>query len=561
VLEVVRWQLERRGVWAEGDFEVLRAAGLAVVVVGIIAFAVFMFRVIDRSERQVISQNRDLTAANAVAAAIQGHTTVQAIVESGLEALLRTSGAVQARIRFLESAGLPARDAQPRTLTASGEGSDAVTPTLEVPLANGSEVVGSLAIWYPERADVTDRIGGAALSSMTSQIACAIQLAGAVGDLNRRKVEGHAFYDILMRASNQEPTLPVLDAVARHAAALLGADAALVAVTAETSKSIRHELGPEAPTRRPDGATVVSFGLPEPSPQVDGAPPAAAEPQPEPQWAHTATHDVGGGAWILGELWVARADGVDFTDRDRGFLRTLASLAGIALSSAQMREGARQRAVLNERTRIAREMHDSLAQVLGAVHLRLRALETGVGTLPDDRVVAEVEALADICAEAYQDVRETILGLRDAVHHADRSLEDNLRRYLDSYSIQSGISARLANEVGHAVSLSPRAEVHVIRIVQESLTNVRKHARARSVLVSIRGSETSTSFVVEDDGVGFDLDSTVGSQDGYGLFTMRDRAALIGGTVHIDSTPGRGTTVTASVPERPHPSLPTRTTA
>ena len=119
-----------------------------------------------------------------------------------------------------------------------------------------------------------------------------------------------------------------------------------------------------------------------------------------------------GGAGHLGELWVARAGGADFTDRDRGFLRTLASLAGIALSSAQMREGARQRAVLNERTRIAREMHDSLAQVLGAVHLRLRALETDVGTLPDDRVVAEVEALADICAEAYQDVRETILGLR-----------------------------------------------------------------------------------------------------------------------------------------------------
>jgi len=560
VLEVVRWQLERRGVWAEGDFEVLRAAGLAVVVVGIIAFAVFMFRVIDRTERQVISQNRDLTAANAVAAAIQGHTTVPAIVESGLEAVLRTSGAVQARIRFLESAGLPARDAQPRTLFVPGQGSGAA-PTLEVPLANGSEVVGWLAMWYPDSADVTDRIGGAALSSLSSQIACAIQLAGAVGDLNRRKVEGHAFYDILMRASNQEPTLPVLDAVARHAAALLGADAATVAVTAETSQSIRHELGPEAPTRRPDGATAVSFGLPEPFPQAEGVPAAAAVPAPEPHWAYTATHDVSGGAGHLGTLWVARADGVDFTDRDRGFLRTLASLAGIALSSAQMREGARQRAVLNERTRIAREMHDSLAQVLGAVHLRLRALETGVGTLPDDRVVAEIEALADVCAEAYQDVRETILGLRDAVHHAERSLEENLRAYLDSYSSQCGISARLANEVGHPVSLSPRAEVHVIRIVQESLTNVRKHARARSVLVSIRGSETSTSFVVEDDGVGFDLDATVGSQDGYGLFTMRDRAALIGGTVQIDSTPGRGTTVTASVPERPHPSLPTRTTA
>ena len=120
VLEVVRWQLERHGVWSPGVFEAWHVAGLAVVVVGIVTFAVFMFRLIDHTERQVLSQNRDLTAANAVAAAIQGQATVPAIVDSALEALLRTSGARQARIRFLESAGLPERDAQPRTLTAPG---------------------------------------------------------------------------------------------------------------------------------------------------------------------------------------------------------------------------------------------------------------------------------------------------------------------------------------------------------------------------------------------------------------------------------------------------------
>jgi two-component system nitrate/nitrite sensor histidine kinase NarX len=110
------------------------------------------------------------------------------------------------------------------------------------------------------------------------------------------------------------------------------------------------------------------------------------------------------------------------------------------------------------------------------------------------------------------------------------------------------------------VALSPRAEVHVIRIVQEALTNVRKHASAHSVVVSIRGDDTSTCFVVADDGVGFDPEVTAGSQDGYGLFTMRDRAALLGGTVQVESAPGSGTTVMASVPERPHPSFSTRST-
>ena len=559
-LELVRWQLEQQGVWSPGVFEIWHIAGLAVVVVGIVLFAVFMFRLIDQTDRQVIRQNRDLTAANAVAGAIQGQQTVQAIVDSALTSLLRTSGARQARIRFLDSAGLPHHDA--RTLTLSGVRVDTGSPTLEVPLAHGSSVVGRLALWYPAGADPADHIGGAALSSLTTQIASGIQLAGAVGDLERRKMEGHAFYDILLRVSNQEPTTPVLEGVVRHAAALLRADAAVVTVSAETTRTIRFEsgTGAQAPAQRADGATVVSFGLPV-APQGDDEATVAVAAVDVGEWAHTASRDVTGGAGHLGELWVARAGGAEFTDRDRGFLGSLASLVGIALSGAQMREGARQRAVLSERTRIAREMHDSLAQVLGAVHLRLRALETGVGTLADDAVIAEVEALADVCAEAYRDVRETILGLRDAKHHAERSLVDNLRRYLESYSTQNGISAHLANEVGHDVALSPRAEVHVIRIVQEALTNVRKHASAHSVLVSIRGDDTSTCFVVSDDGVGFDPEVTATSQDGYGLFTMRDRAALLGGTVQVDSAPGRGTTVMASVPERPHPSFTsTRTT-
>jgi two-component system nitrate/nitrite sensor histidine kinase NarX len=517
-------------------------AGLAVVVGGIVAFAAFMFRLIDRTERQVLSQNRDLTTANAVAGAIQGRSTLPAVVDSALGALLGTSGAVQARIRFLEPAGSSEAEPETRTRTVGGLRVETGQPTLEVPLAHDSTVVGRLALWYPEGTEETDRIGGAALSSLTTQIACALQLVGAVGDLNRRKEEGHAFYDILLRVSNQEATTPVLDAVARHAAALLAADAAVVVVTHETSRTIRFEPGAQEPVRRADGSTAVTVGLPEGEDDLG-----------QGQWAHTLSHDVTGGAGHLGELWVARRAGAPFTDRDRGFLGTLASLAGIALSSAQMREGARQRAVLSERTRIAREMHDSLAQVLGAVHLRLRVLETAVATASHDEVVAEVEALADVCAEAYRDVREAILGLRDANHHAERSLEDNLRSYLAAYSTQSGVSARLANEVGHEVALSPRAEVHVIRIVQEALTNVRKHANARSVLVSIRGTDTSTSFVVSDDGTGFDPDAAVGGQDGYGLFTMRDRAALLGGTVHVDSAPGRGTTVTATIPERPSP--------
>jgi two-component system nitrate/nitrite sensor histidine kinase NarX len=442
------------------------------------------------------------------------------------------------------------------TLVTPGAAASADNPSLDVSLTHGATTVGRLSVWYTPGADVTERVGSAALSSLTTQVACAIQLAEAVGDLNRRKVEGHALYDILLRVSNQDPTTPVLDAVARHAMTLLHADAAEITVNPETARSVRFESGPEAPTLRPDGTAVVARGLVLDSPdprRARGGRQTEAAPTDGETAMQTASQVVSGPAGRLGEIRVGRSAGPSFSDRDRGFLSTLASLIGIALTGAQMREGARQRAILSERTRIAREMHDSLAQVLGAVHLRLRALGATHPNLPQDQLAAEVDALAEVCAEAYRDVREAILGLRDAHQHAERSLEDNLGAYLRKYSSQCGIAATLNNEVGHEVTLSPRAEVHIIRVVQEALTNVRKHAGADSVTVSIRGTDSTTSFAIEDDGVGFDHAATAGSQDGYGLFTMRDRAALLGGTVDIDSAPGRGTRVTVTVPERPVP--------
>ncbi|HEU5144805.1 MAG TPA: sensor histidine kinase [Dermatophilaceae bacterium] len=557
-LEIVRYILEHRGYWSPGVLGNWHLATVILVIGGIVVFGLLMFRLIDRSERQILSQNRDLTTANAVAAAIQGQSTVSSIVNGSLGAILRTAGATQTRIRLFDPADLPEEEGTAHTRVAPGADVSRDNPAIDVSLTHGATTVGRLSIWYTDETDVASRVGSAALSSLTTQIACAIQLAEAVGDLNRRKVEGHALYDILLRVSNQDPTTPVLDAVARHAMTLLHADAAAILVNPEATRSVRFESGPEAPTLRPDGAAVVARGLaldPAVVGQRDGdrTRPNAMDRPRHAFRGQTASHVVSGPAGPLGEIWVGRSAGAPFSDRDRGFLSTLASLVGIALTGAQMREGARQRAILNERTRIAREMHDSLAQVLGAVHLRLRALDATFANLPQDQVAAEIDALAEVCAEAYRDVREAILGLRDAHQHAERSLEDNLDAYLTKYSAQCGIAATLHNEVGHEVTLSPRAEVHIIRVVQEALTNVRKHANASSVTVSIRATDTTTSFAIEDDGVGFDHAAMSSSQDGYGLFTMRDRAALLGGTVDIDSAVGRGTQVTVTVPERPVP--------
>ena len=190
-------------------------------------------------------------------------------------------------------------------------------------------------------------------------------------------------------------------------------------------------------------------------------------------------------------------------------------------------EAERHTAALVERERIARELHDSLAQVLGVAHLRLRALSGRRGLVGEDGLRAEVDDLADLCREAHRDVREAILGLKDA-HRPERSLAEQLEAYVATFERTSSIPTTLHSDAGGDLGLTPAAEVQVIRVIQEALTNVRKHARARRAGVRIMMHDDHTAFVVEDDGRGFDPGRAPGA-DAFGLCTMRERTESVGG--------------------------------
>ena len=250
----------------------------------------------------------------------------------------------------------------------------------------------------------------------------------------------------------------------------------------------------------------------------------------------------------FGDIWIGRRADLAFTSSDHDLLAALGDLAAIAISSARMHDNERHAAVLAERDRIAREMHDSLAQVLGVTHLRLRALAMTPAVAVDAAARAETTDLADLAEEAYRDVREAILGLRES-SRVDRGLIESLHAFLEKYSRQSGIRAGLETRLEAEPSLAPAAEVQVIRVIQEALTNVRKHSGAQTATVRILGEEAATVFVVEDDGRGFDRFAAAGDPDrGYGLHTMRERMEQIGGTLTVDAEPGRGTRIIARVP-------------
>jgi len=190
--------------------------------------------------------------------------------------------------------------------------------------------------------------------------------------------------------------------------------------------------------------------------------------------------------------------------------------------------------------------------VLGSTHLRLRAQLARPDLVDRPRVAAELKELAEITEEAYRDVREAILGLREASR--SRGLLESLDAFLQKYSHQSCVHATLETELDHEPDLPTRTEIQVIRVIQEALANVRKHARATQakVRVAADGPAGGLTIVIEDNGRGFDPGTTAVHRDGgYGLQTMRERMELTGGTLRVDSAPGRGTRVVAILPETP----------
>ena len=201
----------------------------------------------------------------------------------------------------------------------------------------------------------------------------------------------------------------------------------------------------------------------------------------------------------------------------------------------------------DERRRIARDLHDELGQLLTALRLKLEAVRRLCEDNPNlSGAIDETQTLAkrvdegvDFLAWELRPAALDDLGLRAA-----------LEKYVAEWSHYSGVSAELiGSAAGKKMRLAPEAETNLYRIAQEALNNVHKHAKAKWVEVSLekRGAETII-LIIADDGRGFDAEDKMNRDKGIGLIGMKERAALIGGTLEIESAPAKGTTVFVRVP-------------
>ncbi|MGD2156235.1 MAG: sensor histidine kinase, partial [Anaerolineales bacterium] len=254
------------------------------------------------------------------------------------------------------------------------------------------------------------------------------------------------------------------------------------------------------------------------------------------------------GGQFLGLVEVMTRKPHQFKQRDGRLLSRLANQVVVAIENAQLYRHLHYLAALEERDRLARELHDHLAQGLAYLKVKASITEDLLSSAQIEQAQESLLELKKTSQVLYTDVREEIFNLRTAVTEQD-SFFLTLRDYLIDYETHYGLELHMMIEDGCTSDFSPEVASQLLRIVQEALTNVRRHSNAAQVMIHCRQGGDQVCVSIEDDGQGFYADEVAkeGSQ-GYGLQIMRERAESVGGSLEIDSQPGGGTRVIVWVP-------------
>ena len=231
------------------------------------------------------------------------------------------------------------------------------------------------------------------------------------------------------------------------------------------------------------------------------------------------------------------------SEAERSLFETLASHLASAMENLRLNALEKEAAVAQERNLLARELHDSIAQSLAFLKIQVQLMRDALAS-GDRRAIEQVlEEIDTGVRESYGDVRELLMHFRTRTNTED--IETALTTTLHKFELQSGLKAHLQMQ-GHGLPLAPDLQVQVLHIVQEALSNVRKHARATDAWLDVQ-QQPEWRFEIRDNGCGFDNLQAVDDSH-VGLRIMRERAERIGAQVDVFSTPGVGTSVVLTLP-------------
>lgn len=254
---------------------------------------------------------------------------------------------------------------------------------------------------------------------------------------------------------------------------------------------------------------------------------------------------------LLGLIDLASRETHQTNDDELRWLMIVGRNIGTLIHQVSLTERIRDLAVVKERSLIAQEIHDGVAQLISMIHVWTVSAKLSYESREYQKMQSAIDKIDRISNDAYSILREEMLGLRDTIDSDEKIIpviEKVLERYTKRWGIKTHLLVEIDDEVEMSLPLSPEDKIQLLRIIQESLINVRQHAKASAIDVRFKETGELILISIEDDGSGFDPSDI--PLDSLGLQIVHERAQSIDGAVEIESIPGQGTMVRIEIPKK-----------
>ncbi len=572
----------------------------SIFLVAVFTFAHLVFHLVQQAQDKVKRQNEELTAVSEIAESLGLSLSVNVILRDALDRVMRLvhadSGAIclltpdrtelfsetytglsprmLERIRRQKLADAPIgekvvttgapvifsdvlKDGTPNLKEAAAR--DGLRSMMSLPLTTQGKVVGVMVL-TSRQAGTFDDSTARLVSGIANQVATAAERASLFEEGARRTRELAALNELSAAVSSSLNLKEIAKAALDRAMELSGMEAGEAWLWDEEAQEmvlLTHSgLFPEAfreVTRFKKGegfpGQVALTGEPVICPDIsleDGFVRDDAKKAGLRLFVCIPLHAKGK---VVGAMDLASRESRRFTPRELQLMTAVGNQIGVAMENALLYQRVQSLAVAEERGRLAREIHDGVAQVLAYVNAKTLAVRRFLDNGDPAAARSELSELERAAKEVYADTREAILGLRSTISPRE-GFTTALQEYLDKFQQLSGIPVTLTIVPENAsVRLSAEVEIQVIRIIQEALANVRKHSAASQAWLKLEIAGDKVLATVSDNGNGFAVrQPPAGKWPRFGLRTMQERAESIGGNLVVESQPGSGTKVLVTAP-------------
>lgn len=421
--------------------------------------------------------------------------------------------------------------------------------SVRIPEQGSVEEFAELALGFNQMADALQRSYGE----------LEFKVARKTADLAEQNERLAALYDVALLATQGGESMEVLaQSFATKLLRIARADAAAVRLAAEDGERLLLLGQARLPAAMAEAERCVHLGDCACGPQVSGNAGARVIPIRSMGSSKLGHCEAAGYQTVIavpmhtpqrlvGEVELFFYGDRSMADSERQLLDALVGHVATQVENLRLAARDREMAISEERNLLAQELHDSIAQSLAFLKIQVQLLRGALQRQRAEEIERVVGEIDTGVRESYADVRELLLHFRTRPGHED--IEHALRSTLSKFELQSGLITQLSVS-GHGVPLPPDQQIQVLHVMQEALSNVRKHAGARRVELRVQQAPR-WSFEVRDDGIGFDPGSQTIDETHVGLRIMRERAARIGAELLIAALPEGGSCVRLTLPPAP----------